>query len=158
MHDARVILRVDIQRRRVRHQRVTLLGNFERRVHLTLGSGEPHQRSVVVRRGERQEVVRVDGDLRMLLRQELERGLAQGLPRSARRREFESDARRCQIDRYHVHAQRTRSGLRPFDISDAAKRVLYGVGGREAPAPDRDQKPSCEFRHSPCAPWRAFIL
>ena len=54
--------------------------------------------SRAVWRGERQEVVRVDRDLRVLLLQELERGLPDDLACAGRRRQLEAQPRRGEVN------------------------------------------------------------
>jgi len=72
-HDRRVIVAIDVDRRRIGHERVGLLGYLERRDETAFGSAEADDPCRPVLRRKRQEEMAVDGDLRAFLGQEVER-------------------------------------------------------------------------------------
>ena len=127
MHELRAVAMIDVDGRRVRHERVVLLRRLERRIHAPFRSGEADHPRLGVGRGKRQEEVTVDGDLGALRSQETQRRLSNHLARAARWRHLEADAFRAGIDLRDVHV-------------DGAWRCLTALDHRHADVRRRDPR------------------
>ncbi len=146
MDDPRAVLAIDVEGGGVGHEREALLGCFEGREDAAVGGREADDPRVRVGGREREEKVRVDGELRVLLLQELAGCPADDLARAAGRRHRETNPRRLQVDLRDVHAQRPRRHLRPVDQGDADERMrdagLAARRGHETHERQRDEEPA----------------
>ena len=95
VHDRRVVVAIDVDRRREGDERIALLGYFEGGEDASLGRAEADDPRGLVLGRERQEVVGVDRELRAFLRQEVERRLPDHFAIAAGRRHLEANARRA---------------------------------------------------------------
>ena len=123
MDDRRVVLAVDVEGRGVTDERKRLLWRLEGGIDTALGGGDADEPGFTIRRGERQEEMRVDRDLRPLLRQIVERGLPDDFAATRRRRQLEAQAGRRQIDLDDVHVNGARRRLGAIDVGDPGKRL-----------------------------------
>src|SRR5437763_6314588 len=133
MHDTSVVVRIDIDGRRIPDEGVILRGQLERGIDISIGSRKHHESRIEVVGWERQKKGAVDGHLRSHAVEVLKSGLPERVPRAALGTVPEGKERRGQVDLHNVYlhvAGKVRDTSYPGDVGHTQKGVTDRAGVR----------------------------